>query len=133
MEKTVLGGIEVNPHKLLDEGLRKELVSVVSELLNNLLQFDFSADSESFASMSKHLSSAMRSLASLSGRLEAFTHALECVDDYLCMHGLKMWHEEMGRIISYNVEQEVRRFGSDYQFPYRRPLTISPHDSHAGQ
>jgi WASH complex subunit strumpellin len=108
METTVLGGIEVHPHKLVDEGLRKELVSHVSGLLNNLLQFDFSADSETVSSMSKHLTSAMKSLASLSERFEAFRMSLECVDDYLRMHGLKMWHEEMGRIVNYNVEQEVR-------------------------
>ena len=108
MESTVLGGIEVHPHKLVDEGLRKELVSHVSGLLNNLLQFDFSADSETVSSMSKHLTSAIKSLASLSERFKAFRMSLECVDDYLCMHGLKMWHEEMGRIMNYNVEQEVR-------------------------
>jgi WASH complex subunit strumpellin len=124
MGSIVVGGIEVNPHKLLDDGLRKELVLHVSELLNNLIQFDFSADSETVSTMSKHLVSAMRSLASLSGRLDAFQSCLECVDDYLCMHGLKMWHEEMGRIISYNVEQEVRRGGSEPPFV---ATTSSPH------
>jgi len=119
MEKTILGGIEVHPHKLVDEGLRKELVSHVSGLLHNLLQFDFSADSETVSSMSKHLTSAMKSLASLSERFEAFRTSLECVDDYLCMHGLKMWHEEMGRIINYNVEQEVRKVSLHRQFCYR--------------
>ena len=108
MENTILGGKEVNPRKLLDEGLRKELVTHNSELFNNLLQFDFSADSETIASMVKHQASAMRSLSSLAGRLEGFQSALECVEDYVCMHGLKMWHTEMSRIISYNVEQEVR-------------------------
>ena len=119
MENTILGGIEVHPHKLVDEGLRKELVSHVSGLLHNLLQFDFSADSETVSSMSKHLTSAMKSLASLSERFEAFRLSLECVDDYLCMHGLKMWHEEMGRIINYNVEQEVRKVSLHRQFWYR--------------
>lgn len=108
MENTVLGGEEVNPRKLLDEGLRKELVSHVSELLNTLLQFDFAADSETVASMIKHQAAAMRSLTSLSGRLEGFQSALECVEDYVCMHGLKIWHEELSRIMSYYVEQEVR-------------------------
>lgn len=134
MEKTVLGGIEVNPHKLLNEGLRKELVSHISELLSNLLQFDFSADSETIASMWKHLNSAMRSLASLSGRLQAFQCALECVDDYLCMHGLQIWHQEMGRIISYNVEQEVRRrFGPPGRLFRRghRTLTSIPQNRFA--
>lgn len=124
-------------HKLVDEGLRKELVSHVSGLLNNLLQFDFSANSETVSSMSKHLTSAMKSLASLSERFEAFRMSLECVDDYLCMHGLKMWHEEMGRIINFNVEQEVRKYtsivdlGIDMTQSLPVPMHPTPHHFHS--
>lgn len=107
MENTVIGGAQVNPRHLLDEGLRKELVSHVSILLNSILQFDFAAESESISSMGKHQAAAMRSLSSLAGRVEGFQAALECVEDYVCMHGMKLWHEELSRIVNYNVEQEV--------------------------
>lgn len=107
MENATIGGAQVNPRELLDEGLRKELVSHVSGLLNNLLQFDFSANAETVSSMVKHHATTMRSLASLAGRLEGFQIAIECVEDYICMNGLKMWHEELSRIMNYNVEQEV--------------------------
>jgi len=110
MDNSIIGGIEINPRKLLDEGLRKEMVRHVSELLYNLLQFDFAADSETVASITKHQAAAMRSLASLSRRLEGFQSALECIEDYVSIHGLKMWHEEFSRIISYNVEQEVNKY-----------------------
>eukprot|EP00985_Skeletonema_marinoi_P011305 scaffold5364_cov134-Skeletonema_marinoi.AAC.3 len=110
MDNSIIGGIEINPRKLLDEGLRKEMVRHVSELLYNLLQFDFAADSETVASITKHQAAAMRSLASLSRRLEGFQSALECIGDYVSIHGLKMWHEEFSRIISYNVEQEVNKY-----------------------
>ena len=110
MDNSIIGGIEINPRKLLDEGLRKEMVQHVSELMNDVLQFDFSADSETVASMSKHQAAAMRSLASLSRRLEGFKSALECIEDYVSIHGLKMWHEEFSRIINYNVEQEVNKY-----------------------
>jgi WASH complex subunit strumpellin len=110
MDNSIIGGIEINPRKLLDEGLRKEMVQHVSELMNNLLQFDFAADSETVASMAKHQAAAMRSLASLSRRLEGFQSALECIEDYVSIHGLKMWNEEFSRIINYNVEQEVNKY-----------------------
>ncbi|KAL9189378.1 hypothetical protein ACHAXT_009053 [Thalassiosira profunda] len=110
MDNTVIGGAQVNPRELLDEGLRKELVSHVSGLLNNLLQFDFSADSETVASMSKHQAAAMRSLSSLAGRMEGFQAALQCVEDYICLDGLKMWHEEVSRIFCYNIEQEINKY-----------------------
>lgn len=109
METTRIGGREVNPRQLLEEGLRRELVSHISELLHSLLQFDFSANAESVVSMIKHQAAAKRSLASLAVRLQGFQDAFECVQDYMCMHGLKMWHEEMRRIISYNVEQEINK------------------------
>ena len=135
MENTVIGGAQVNPRKLLDEGLRKELVSHVSELLNNLLQFDFSANSETVASMIKHQGATMRSLTSLSGRLEGFQAALQCVEDYVCMHGLKMWHEELSRIMNYNVEQEVSSYMSSFHTAITFPveLTLFPNYSNEGQ
>jgi WASH complex subunit strumpellin len=110
MENLFVGGVEVNPRKLMDDGLRKEMVQHISELMNNLLQFDFSADVETTASMIKHQASAMRSLASLSKRLEGFQNALCCIEDFVAIHGSKIWHEEMSRIISYNVEQEVNKY-----------------------
>jgi WASH complex subunit strumpellin len=110
MDNSIIGGIEINPRKLLNEGLRKEMVHHVSELMNSLLQFDFAADSETVASMTKHQAAAMRSLASLSRRLEGFQSALECIEDFVSIHGLKMWHEEFSRIINYNVEQEVNKY-----------------------
>jgi WASH complex subunit strumpellin len=111
MDTSIIGGIEINPRKLLNEGLRKEMVQHVSELMNTLIQFDFATDSsETVASMTKHQAATMRSLASLSRRLEGFQSALECIEDYVSIHGLKMWHEEFSRIINYNVEQEVNKY-----------------------
>ena len=110
MDNSIIGGIEINPRKLLDEGLRKEMVRHVSELMNNLLQFDFAADSETVTSITKHQVAAMRSLSSLSRRLEGFQRALECIEDYVSIQGLRMWHEESSRIINYNVEQEVNKY-----------------------
>ena len=69
--------------------------------------------------MIRHRAATTGSLASLSGRLEGFRAALGCVEDYVCMHGSKMWHEELSRIVNYNVEQEmsapllVRRIGAN--------------------
>ena len=110
MNKLSVGGVEVNPRKLMDEGLRKEMVQHISELLNSLLQFDFSADAETTASMIKHQASAMKSLVSLSNRLEGFQDAISCIEDFVAINGCKMWHQEMSRIISYNVEQEVNKY-----------------------
>lgn len=110
MENSFVGEIEVNPRKLLDDGLRKEMVQHLSQLMNKILQFDFSADNEPTSSMLKHHGSAMKSLASLSKRLKGFRSSLDCIEDFVAINGRQMWHEEMARIISYNVEQEVNKY-----------------------
>lgn len=110
MENLFVGGVEVNPRKLMDDGLRKEMVQHISELMNNILQFDFSADNETSASMMKHRGSAMKSLESLSKRLNGFRNALTCIEDFVAIHGSKIWHNELSRIVSYNVEQEVNKY-----------------------
>lgn len=110
MENSFVGEVEVNPRKLLEDGLRKEMVQHISELMNSLLQFDFSADSETTASITKHYGAAMRSMTSLASRLEGFQGALCCIEDYTSINSLKIWHSEMSRIINYNVEQEVNKY-----------------------
>ena len=110
MQNLIISGVEVNPRKLTEDGLRKEMVRHISELMNNLLQFDFSAESETTASMIRHQSSAMKSLVSLSKRLEGFQNALSSIEDFVAINGSQIWHQEMSRIISYNVEQEVNKY-----------------------
>lgn len=110
METTRIGGKEISPREFLEEGIRREMVSHVAELFNNLLQFDFAADAETVSSMNKHQAAAMRSLNSLGGRLEGLQRALVSVEDYISIPGLTMWHEETARILNYNVEQEVNKY-----------------------
>ena len=110
MENMYIGGVEVDPHKLIDDGLRKEMVQHICELMNAILQFDFSAETETTASMIKNQESAMKSLSSLSKRLAGFQNALTCIEDFIAIDGSKILREEMSRIISYNVEQEVNKY-----------------------
>ena len=38
--------------------------------------------------------------------LEGFRVSFEYISDYVSIYGLKIWHEELLRIINFNVEQE---------------------------
>ncbi len=42
--------------------------------------------------------------------MDAFKRSFEYIQDYVDMHGLKIWQEEVSRIINYNVEQECNSF-----------------------
>lgn len=42
--------------------------------------------------------------------MEGFRRSFEYVQDYVGIYGLKIWQEEVSRIINYNVEQESNSF-----------------------
>ena len=42
--------------------------------------------------------------------MDGFRRSFEYVQDYINIYGLKIWQEEVSRIINYNVEQECNSF-----------------------
>lgn len=42
--------------------------------------------------------------------MDGFRRSFEYVQDYVGVYGLKIWQEEVSRIINYNVEQESNSF-----------------------
>ena len=40
----------------------------------------------------------------------AFCRSFEYIQDYVEIYGLKIWQEEVSRIINYNIEQECNSF-----------------------
>ncbi len=47
---------------------------------------------------------------SLAATLQAYRLSFEYIQDYVGIYGLKMWHEELSRVINYNVEAECNRY-----------------------
>ena len=46
----------------------------------------------------------------LAERMSGFRRSFEYIQDYVNIYGLKIWQEEVSRIINYNVEQECNSF-----------------------
>lgn len=42
--------------------------------------------------------------------MDGFRRSFEYIQDYINIYGLKIWQEEISRIINYNVEQECNSF-----------------------
>lgn len=112
MMKTILVGvIKVNSMKLLEDGIRKELVKQLSRALHNHLVF---------RSKPRELYERLQLLNQV---IDGFKRSFEYIQDYLCIQGLKIFNEELFRVISLNVEQEcnlycrrkVMEFESIYQ------------------
>ncbi|KAG7268685.1 hypothetical protein CRUP_032626 [Coryphaenoides rupestris] len=81
MKTTLVGIIKVDPKQLLEDGIRKELPSEL-----------------------------MPKLKDMAATMDGFYRSFEYIQDYVSIYGLKIWQEEVSRIINYNVEQECNSF-----------------------
>ncbi|XP_021544469.1 WASH complex subunit 5 isoform X2 [Neomonachus schauinslandi] len=100
MKTTLVGIIKVDPKQLLEDGIRKELVKRVAFALHKGLIFNPRAKS----------SELMPKLKELGATMDGFHRSFEYIQDYVNIYGLKIWQEEVSRIINYNVEQECNNF-----------------------
>jgi len=100
MQATLLGCIEVEPKKILEDGIRYELVQQLSLTLHQELIFKPNCKLQEFE----------KALESLARRISIFLQSFEYIQDYLACYGLKLWQEEFSRIVHYNLEQECNRF-----------------------
>lgn len=99
MEKTLLGVIQVEPRQILQEGLRRELVRQIATAMHNDLSFREMSQAEINTNISK-----------LAATLDGLKRSIEYLQDYIDIAGLKMYQQEMARVINYNTEQEANRY-----------------------
>jgi WASH complex subunit strumpellin len=99
MEKTLLGVIQIEPRLLLEEGLRRELVRQVSHAMH----FDLT-----FKDMTRH--EINTNMSKLAATLDGLKRSIEYLQDYIGIAGLKIFQQELARIVNYNTEQESNRF-----------------------
>uniref|UniRef100_A0A8C7GBD6 WASH complex subunit 5 n=1 Tax=Oncorhynchus kisutch TaxID=8019 RepID=A0A8C7GBD6_ONCKI len=100
MKTTLVGIIKVDPKQLLEDGIRKELVRRVAYALHKGLIFNPKAKT----------SELMPKLKEMAATMDGFYRSFEYIQDYVSIYGLKIWQEEVSRIINYNVEQECNSF-----------------------
>nr|XP_020670201.1 WASH complex subunit 5 [Pogona vitticeps] len=100
MKTTLVGIIKVDPKQLLEDGIRKELVKRVALALHRGLIFNPKAKP----------SELMPKLKDMAATMDGFHRSFEYIQDYVNIYGLKIWQEEVSRIINYNVEQECNNF-----------------------
>lgn len=99
MEKTLLGVIQVEPRQILEDGLRRELVRQLATALNRELSFKEMSRQEINLNMSK-----------IANILDGLKRSIEYVQDYIGIAGLKIYQQELNRVMNYFTEQEANRF-----------------------
>ncbi|KAL3869501.1 hypothetical protein ACJMK2_042174 [Sinanodonta woodiana] len=100
MKTTLVGIIKIDPKQLLEDGIRKELVQQVALALHQGLIFNPKAK----------VSELLPKLEDLGQKMDGYLRSFEYIQDYVNVYGLKIWQEEVSRIINYNVEQECNSF-----------------------
>ncbi|KAF5292891.1 hypothetical protein FQR65_LT11143 [Abscondita terminalis] len=100
MKSTLVGVVCLDPKQLLEDGIRKELVQHISKALHTTLSF----------SARLKLDELEQRLKLLSQIMNGYKRSFEYIQDYVNINGLKIWQEEVTRIINYNVEQECNGF-----------------------
>ncbi|KAF4520181.1 hypothetical protein B566_EDAN003893 [Ephemera danica] len=113
MKTTLVGIIRIDPKQLLEDGIRREIVKHVANALHTGLCFNPKAKQIELVSK----------LESLGQVMDGYRRSFEYIQDYVNIHGLKIWQEEVSRIIAYNVEQECNSFArhkvQDWQSAYQ--------------
>ncbi|KAG9509962.1 WASH complex subunit 5, partial [Fragariocoptes setiger] len=102
MRNTSLGVIKIDSQELLEYGIRRELVKQVAHSLHEFLVFD--------QRLSKPGESLMAKLKNVHDIMEGFRRSFEYIQDYVDICGLRIWQEEVSRVIKFNVEQECNAF-----------------------
>lgn len=99
MQRTLLGVIQIEPKSLLQEGLRRELVRLVTTAMHSDLHFKEMSNAEIYKQISK-----------LAATLDGLKRSIEYLQDYIDIAGLKIYQQEMARVINYHTEQEANRY-----------------------
>ncbi|KAL0220768.1 hypothetical protein RCL1_000622 [Eukaryota sp. TZLM3-RCL] len=117
MQTTLVGIIELDPKQLLEDGIEAELVVKLSHLLDDVMVFK-KKDSLEFSQQFEVLLT----------NTTALKQALEYIQDYISIYGLKVWQKVLSRIICYNVEQECNQFLKDkiYSWDSKYQSEVAP-------
>ncbi|CAJ1027996.1 Hereditary spastic paraplegia protein strumpellin, putative [Leishmania lindenbergi] len=113
MEETTVGVVRVNPHRLLEDGIRKELVEHITRELHSGIWFDRSKPS-SVEELDKEL-------VQLGARLRGVRNSFEYIQDFVNVQGLKIWMEEFQRIVRFTLQMECNALCPKKVYPWSSP------------
>lgn len=96
MDRYIIGMIEVIPMKILEQGLRKELLVMLGGKLNEKLRFGTVKSYEQFETM----------LTDVGEEVDSLKRAVEYIQDMLNIQGLKIWYDEYNKLVTAYVDAE---------------------------
>ena len=101
MKSTLYGVIKVDPKQLLEDGIRKELVRMITNTLHQGLTIN--------NPKAKKVELTQK-LETLQKTMNGLRTSFQYIQDYVNIPGLRIWQEELSRIFNFYVEQESNVF-----------------------
>ncbi len=98
-----LADIALCPKRVFEDGIRNRLVKKVTNDMHLALRFKVAANADQ-QTLLECRDSTLYIFSVLASRMAGFRSGLESVQDYLGIAGLKMWFEELYRIVGFAVE-----------------------------
>ena len=94
MKQTLVGLVALDPNELLERGLRSELRAFISDNLKRCLAWtDAQLSTVSPTLFHERMEDLLK-------KLSATGRALELVQDFLQLHALRIWHDEMSALVA---------------------------------
>ena len=100
MKSTLYGVIKVDPKQLLEDGIRKELVRLLTMTLHTGLT----------GPKKKMPNELFSKLETLKKTMNGLRVSFQYIQDYVNIPGLRIWQEELSRIINFYLEQESNAY-----------------------
>ncbi|XP_012278891.1 WASH complex subunit 5 isoform X2 [Orussus abietinus] len=97
LQSVPLGVLRVDSQRLLEDGVRQELIKRVTTALHCGLVFDTRTKTD-----------LVKKLETLAGIMDGYRRSFHYIQDYININSLKIWHEEMIYIINHAVERECK-------------------------
>lgn len=99
MEKTLVGIIEVDPKEILEDGIRRELLKLLSSIFHSILDCTLNSKFN-----------LQKVLSELGKEILAIRRGFIYIQDYINIDGSRIWNEEMHRLINCYTDLEANKF-----------------------
>ncbi|KAG6444856.1 hypothetical protein O3G_MSEX003553 [Manduca sexta] len=100
MRSTLVGVIRVDPAELLEDGLLKELDRHIS---NKFIEF-IEPQGKKLPPTANNLLTRLQKLAD---SMDGYKRSLEYIQDYINIHGLRIWQKQVSAIVNKSVAKEI--------------------------
>lgn len=117
MRETTVGLIRVDSRRMLEDGMRRELVNKISSIMREkLVEVPSQRATNNNSDLVRAKKEISERLDQLQEALNMYKRSFEYVQDYLNIHSLWIWQGELSRVINLDLDQATRALTGDCNF-----------------